>query len=574
MTAGIQLSLDFYEQDEKVKRFVYSAGQDNLYLNSQPNSRFEERYKLHQYWARKPWYVIRRCIEHFTKEGDVILDPFVGSGITACEALILRRKIIALDLNPISTLITRVTCYSPIDLSHIKVTFDRIKENIGNALSFLYDTKCPKCGRGATIINTLWRNSEPYAIFYRCKYCKDSNLKEITDYDLNIIFQVEKMDIPYWYPKGVRLPKDADVEYLDQLFTKRNLIALSILNKEIQTLKDNSSKQLFQLMFSSILARCSKLVFVNKYRLKKGINPAGVWGEKRFWVPDEYVENNVFYYFQARFPKFMKAKEETNALIGNYYKEGETIQIYNRSATDLSMIPSNTIDYCFTDPPYGGAIQYLNLSILWNSWLQFLTNSDEEIVIKNGNLSLYQSLLTMAFKEIYRVLKPGAYLSVTFHSSDISVWNSLLEACRDSGFHLLSIIPLDPIKRSHNQIELTGAVKTDLLLTFRKSDIEKFIPEQVAKPIDLQSIVIRAARKLIEKKGSATTAEIYDTTIIDWSKTLYHYQTLPKKVKLSINSLRKILRGHPEFEFFEDTVSDYKGKHRRFEKWRMKTLEI
>jgi hypothetical protein len=326
-------------------------------------------------------------------------------------------------------------------------------------------------------------------------------------------------------------------------------------------------------MFSSILARCSKLVFVNKYRLKKGINPAGIWGEKRFWVPSEYVENNVFYYFQARLPKFMKAKQETNTLIGSYYKEGETIQIHTRSATDLSIIPSNSIDYCFTDPPYGGAVHYLDLSILWNSWLQFPTNSTEEIVIKNGKLSSYQTLLKMASQEIYRVLKPGAHLSVTFHSSKLSVWNSLLETCRDSGFYLLNIIPLDPIKRSHNQIELTGAVKTDLLLIFKKPEIGKFVPKEVAKPVDAQSIVIRAARKLLERKDSASIAEIYDTAIIDWSNTVYHSKMLQKKVKLSVNSLRKILEAHSEFEFFEETVSDYKGKPRRIEKWRVKSSE-
>jgi len=572
MKISTQLSFSFYKQEQAVEKLAPSTGQEIDYLNLQPDFRFQERYKLHQYWARKPWYVVKRCIECFTKEGDIVLDPFVGSGVTTCESLIARRKVVAVDLNPIATLITKVTCYSPINLNDVGAVFEGIKNNIGNTLSLLYNTKCPKCGQTATIINTLWRNSEPYAIFYHCKHCRDSNLKEITDYDLDRISQVESMDIPYWYPKGIKLSKDADVSYLDQLFTKRNLIALSILNKEIQTLREDSIKQLFQLIFSSILARCSKLVFVNKYRLKKGINPAGVWGEKRFWVPSEYVENNVFYYFQARVPKFMKAKQETNALIGSYYKEGETIQIYTRSATDLSIIPSNSIDYCFTDPPYGGTVQYLDLSILWNSWLQFPTNSNKEMVIKNGKLSSYQTLLKMAFQEIYRVLKPGAHLSVTFHSSNISVWNALLEACRDSGFHLLSIIPLDPIKRSHNQIELTGAVKTDILLTFKKSDTGRFIPKEVAKPIDVQSIIIGAARKLIEKDGSASTAEIYDTTIIDWSNTVYHYQTLPKKVKLSVNSLRKILGARSEFESFGETVSDYKGKHRRIEKWRMKTL--
>jgi DNA modification methylase len=550
----------------------FSKDQKMKYLNIQPNNRFQERYKLHQYWARKPWYVVKRCIERFTDEGDTILDPFCGSGVTACESLISRRKVIALDLNPIASLITKVTCCSPINLNVFGTTFEKIKEKISDNLSLLYNTECPKCGKSATIINTLWRNSDPYGIFYYCKFCRESNLKDITDYDRNKNYQIDGMNIPYWYPKGIKLSKDADVSYLDALFTKRNIIALSILNNEIETVKEDTLKPLFRLMFSSIIPRTSKLVFVNDYRFKKGINPAGVLGEKRFWVPAEYVENNVFYYFKARFFKFMKAKRETNNLIGNYYKEGETIQIHTGSATNLSMVSSNSIDYCFTDPPYGGAIKYLDLSVLWNSWLQFPTNGNKEIIVKNGNFPAYQTLLQKAFQEIYRVLKPRAYLSVTFHSTNISVWRSLLEACRDSGFCLSSIIPLSPIKSSHNQIDMRGTVKTDLLLTFKKSGMEKFVPMRIGNPPNIQKIIILAAKELIEKDGSASTAEIYDKVIINWSSIVYQYRKIPKKVNLSINSLRKTLVEHLDFESFEKIVSDYKGKYRRIEKWRMKTL--
>ena len=542
------------------------------YLNIQPNIRFQERYKLHQYWARKPWYVVKRCIERFSDVGDTILDPFCGSGVTACESLISRRKVIAMDLNPIASLITKVTCCSPINLNAFETAFEKIKENISDNLSLLYNTECPKCGKSATIINTLWRNSDPYAIFYYCEFCRESNLKDITDYDRNKSCQIDRMDIPYWYPKGIKLSKDADVSYLDELFTKRNIIALSILNKEIGTLKEDNIKDLFRLMFSSIIPRTSKLVFVNDYRFKKGINPAGVWGEKRFWVPTEYVENNVFYYFKARFFKFMKAKRETNNLIGKYYKEGETIQIHMGSATNLSMVSSNSIDYCFTDPPYGGAIKYLDLSALWNSWLQFPINGDKEIIVKNGNFPAYQTLLQKAFQEIYRVLKPSAYLSVTFHSTNISVWRSLLEACRDSGFCLSSIIPLSPIKSSHNQIDMRGTVKTDLLLTFKKSDMEKFVPMMIDNPPNIQKIIILVAKEIIEEEGSASTAEIYDKAIINWSSIVYQYRRVPKKVNLSINFLRKTLAEHLDFESFEKIVFDYKGKYRRIEKWQMKTL--
>jgi len=91
----------------------------------------------------------------------------------------------------------------------------------------------------------------------------------------------------------------------------------------------------------------------------------------------------MIYYLCHDILKFIKAKKETNALIGNYIKEGNTFKISTQPATDLSTIPSNSIDYCFTDPPYGGSVQYLDLSTIWNAWLQFDVDYANEMNLLN-----------------------------------------------------------------------------------------------------------------------------------------------------------------------------------------------
>ncbi|MBA7489747.1 hypothetical protein ES702_00281 [subsurface metagenome] len=527
--------------------------------------RFQERYKLHQYWARKPWYIVKECIERFTKPGDIILDPFVGSGITACEALIARRRVIAIDLNPIATLITKVTCYSPVDLCLLRDTFESILGNVQGEISRLYGTNCSQCGHQATIINTIWRDSSPYLIFYSCKHCNRKDFKSLDNGDLSRIKQVEEFH--GWYPSGVGLPSNADVSKLEQLFTRRNLEALSVLHNKIQQLDETPLKEVFWLMFSSMLARASKLIFVNNYRLTKKVNPAGVWGEKRFWIPEQYVENNVFYYFRERLPKFMKGKRESNILIGDYFEEGKTIKILTQSATDLSNVPSNSIDFCFTDPPYGGSIQYLDLSIIWNAWLQFTPDYAEEIIAKEGGIKQYQMMLNQAFKEIYRVLRPRKYLCVTFHSSDISVWNTLLIACKEAGFELVDLTPEPPLKRSHNQIELPGAVKSDILLTFKKPDAVEFTSPSVSSPPSIRNVVIEAARELLQRTNSALAAEIYDRTVIKWTQDVYYSQITEDRNELNLNSLTNILKSCPEFESFIELIADYKGRQRKVTKW-------
>jgi len=49
--------------------------------------------------VEKPWKLLRFLIEPTTLEGDVVLDPFCGSGTTLLAAKILKRKFIGVDLN-------------------------------------------------------------------------------------------------------------------------------------------------------------------------------------------------------------------------------------------------------------------------------------------------------------------------------------------------------------------------------------------------------------------------------------------------------------------------------------------
>jgi len=72
------------------------------------------------------------------------------------------------------------------------------------------------------------------------------------------------------------------------------------------------------------------------------------------------------------------AKRETNALIGDYYRAGDTIRILAESATNLRAdVPDESVDYIYTDPPYGAHIAYLDLSTMWHAWLGFdVTDED------------------------------------------------------------------------------------------------------------------------------------------------------------------------------------------------------
>jgi len=54
-------------------------------------------YALHKYWSKKPYNIIRDFIKRYTKPGEIVLDPFCGSGISITEAIITNRKAIGID---------------------------------------------------------------------------------------------------------------------------------------------------------------------------------------------------------------------------------------------------------------------------------------------------------------------------------------------------------------------------------------------------------------------------------------------------------------------------------------------
>ena len=92
---------------------------------------------MHKYWARKPHNVVAEYIKHYSKKGDIVLDPFSGSGVTAIEAVKHGRKAVAIDLSPMSAFITRMTLI-PVDLTDFKNEFDKIKEEIEPQIQNLY----------------------------------------------------------------------------------------------------------------------------------------------------------------------------------------------------------------------------------------------------------------------------------------------------------------------------------------------------------------------------------------------------------------------------------------------------
>ncbi len=542
-------------------------------------------YLMHKWWARKPHNVVSEYIKTYTKKGDIVLDPFCGSGVTAIESIKLERKGIAIDLDPMATLITRMTAI-PADINKIKEALKEIEASSKEKIEELYKTKCKKCNNYIDIICTHWENSNPIKIYYECIHCKKKYSKEPDSEDLEFLKNIEKMEIPYWYPK-TRLAYDSEdfkegthdpnIDSIDKLFTKRNLISLSIILNSINKIKDIKIQELFKFAFTSMSHLASKMTPVRPTRPMSSF-----WAMHRYWIPPIFMESNVWHLFDSAIngkQGIIKGKEDTNNEIKkyketkefNYLNEDYNILIKTQDALELTKtIPENSIDYVFTDPPYGGAVQYFELSTLWASWLKINLDYKDEITInsqQNKDFEYYHKLLRSAFKEIYRVLKPGKYLTVTFHSTDIKVWNSIIKAVVMIGFDLEKIIYQPPARPSaKGLLQPYGSAVGDYYIRFKKPKKEILTTE---KEIDLKTYeleVVDAAQRIIGERGEPT---MYQHILNGIMVELKGGRNMP----IGAKNIEEVLKEHIGKEFELINIFDKNGK-KVGKKWWLKGMDI
>ncbi len=134
-------------------------------------------------------------------------------------------------------------------------------------------------------------------------------------------------------------------------------------------------------------------------------------------------------------------------------------------------IKDETIDYVFVDPPFGANIMYSEGSFLWESQLSVWTNQEPEAIestYQEKKIDDYRSLMTVCFSELYRILKPGRWMTVEFSNTQSSVWNSIQTSLADAGFVVANVSALDKKQGGFKAVTTPTAVKQDLVISAYK----------------------------------------------------------------------------------------------------------
>lgn len=534
-------------------------------------------YRMHRYFARRPYNVINKLIDYYSRPGDIVLDPFCGGGTTVVEGLRLRRKVIGVDINPMATFITRCEVMN-LDPEDVETTLEWIAEITQEEINALYQTPCPQCGAEATADWTVWSvvyvcphcnhptvaaeaeklGPGKYACTHcgqafrvtnlprgaakmlrqhvSCSICGFEGMKRVTkediqryvDLDRQFNFAIEQEGL--WYPRQImpldyelRKPNNLICEQFSDFFSRRNLLALARLLRRINGVEDQEMRYFLQHVFTSVVGWANRMLVDERHG----------WALHAYWAPDVYCENNVWNLLKRRARWAVRGKQYSQKEIGDYLVEAQsaagilqgnaTCWLLTRSSTRLPL-PDESVDAVITDPPYGGNIQYSELSNFWAVWLpeilgpENLIGSPEEVVkkrYKEGEDEKFERLLGRVFEECFRVLKDEGWLVITFNNRDTGVWFSMLRAARRAGFYLVRggityQSPVADYARTLHQRK-DGAIRGDFILSFRKEGN----PVEQESPLsqeDIEVFVVGLVTNLL-RKGPATFSQVYREVI-------------------------------------------------------------
>ncbi|SDW99338.1 DNA methylase [Arthrobacter sp. cf158] len=270
--------------------------------------------------------------------------------------------------------------------------------------------------------------------------------------------------------------------HLHHLYTARNFRALATLWQLIER-EPEELREALKLLVLSYNAAHSTLM--TRVVLKKNSKDFVVTGAQSgvMYVSGLPVEKNVFTGIRRKIKTFAAAFELLHGLSGD-------ATIVTGSSADLHL-PNESVDYVFTDPPFGGYIPYSEINQVNELWLGQTTKTEEEAIIspsQGKGVGEYQALLTSVFLEVARVMKPDADATLVFHSSQATVWQALTASLADAGLAVTAASILDKTQASFKQVNGHLAVSGDPLLRVKRRPRVAAVRQNVPTMSDLAMV--------------------------------------------------------------------------------------
>jgi DNA modification methylase len=349
--------------------------------------------------------------------------------------------------------------------------------------------------------------------------------------DISLMDKIENFKGTDWYPI-LRMPigdesrrnDDSGITHVHQFHVKNNLLGLAYV---WEAASNDRLGNAIKLSASAANPNFSKM---RRFRPdKKGGGPlAGTLYISSLTTPQNcFLSINRNINFAASAFQLTEKFCQSDSLIST------------NSCTSFT-VSNNSIDYIFTDPPFGANIMYSELNFVWEAWLKVITNNtDEAIEDKAHGKSFveYQNLMTNSFKEYFRVLKHGKWMTVEFSNTSAAVWNGIQTSLQRAGFIIANVAALDKKQGSFKAVTNTTSVKQDLVISCYKPSFEfenKFKKEHAE--VAIWDFVVEHLHHLPVhmKKDNSTTAIIERSPKILFDRLITFY--LMRSLQVPIDS--------------------------------------
>lgn len=346
---------------------------------------------------------------------------------------------------------------------------------------------CPHCGAKGTkeqmdltfesFIDPATKSTEkrpkrlPVSIQYRIGKTKYEKRPDAND--LNILRRIQDLPTPTDLPMD-RLPdcqmtrvgrmRTTNTSAVHFMFLARSAHAMAFLWARAKAHPDHRVRQMLMFFIEQGIRGMSTL---NRYKPiqhgKIGGSQVGLDLPGVFYVPSIISEVGPWAQFEGKLDRLGKAFSA--------FRSRNEFAIISTGSADAMLLPKKSIDYIFTDPPFGENIYYSDLNFLVESWHGVTTSPGPEAIIdrvKKKGVTEYQHLMQRCFAEYFRVLKPGRWMTVVFSNSRASVWNAIQVALQQVGFVVAEVTALNKVQGSFQQVVSPNTVKQDLVISAYK----------------------------------------------------------------------------------------------------------
>ena len=345
--------------------------------------------------------------------------------------------------------------------------------------------QCPHCRQVWTKLQLSRSHSEPVEISYRFDGLKavkkgtstaritrsrqigkldKTHIAEIANLPIPDSFEDEEIDTGREMMRHGLLKRG--VRRVSDFYTHRNLYGLALLWREISCVSNEEVRKKLQFCFTSQVMRASRL------RRMRPLGP-GEQLSGTLYIAALTVETNVLNLLSHAIDEYCETFPRW--MLGFPHK----FIVWSGSANDLGAIPDASIDFVFTDPPFGKNIFYADCAMLWENWIRARADESKEIVVNERRvggsfktIEDYRLLMESALREICRVLKPGRYAVVEFNNSDGTVFDAVKRAIEGAGFRVEGMFVFDKGVKTFKQLKGTNegeaVVDKDVIFTLVK----------------------------------------------------------------------------------------------------------